>query len=219
MLSQPHTSCAETRQLRWWGVGVTGTDVSPVDPVCPALAKTDWREAILEPLAHQGEGGDSCPVFFPKNTVLPLSSPEAGLPPGTSLDTRPLGSPVPVTTPEAWLSADASPTEQRFSPGGFPRSGNLLSYPGERRRTVCRSPSISCHGTELGLGSRTGRPDSDLCFLGRQPVLMALDFQALRRVTERTPATILGRLKPGPSWAGMSGSGLRARTLQQRGDH
>lgn len=32
----------------------------------------------------------------------------------------------------------------------------------------------SCHGTALGLSSRTEQAGSELCFLGRQPVLVAL---------------------------------------------
>lgn len=32
----------------------------------------------------------------------------------------------------------------------------------------------SCHGTALGLSSRTEQSGSELCFLGRQPVLAAL---------------------------------------------
>lgn len=58
------------------GRGQRGVTLAP-HPL--ALAKTGWRRAILEPLTHQGGGGDPCPVFVPENKVLPLSSPEAGL--------------------------------------------------------------------------------------------------------------------------------------------
>lgn len=45
-----------------------------------------------------------------------------------------------------------------------------------RRRNVRCPPSQlgSCHGTALGLSSRTEQAGSELCFLGRQPVLVAL---------------------------------------------
>lgn len=126
-----------------------------------------------------------------------------------------------MTTPEAWLKGQlplAPLLQKRGSPGEVPQAWELLSSLGEReRRIVLGLLSISCHGTGLGLRSRTGRPDSDLCFPGRQPVFVSSGFHALRRVTEQAPATILGRPNPGPSPAGRPDSGVWVRTWQQEG--
>lgn len=46
----------------------------------------------------------------------------------------------------------------------------------------------SCHGTTLGLSSRTEQAGSEPCFLGRQPVLVPSGFRALR-VVEQALAT------------------------------
>ena len=135
---------------------------------------------------------------------------------------QPWGSPIPVTNPEAWLR-DQLPLVPRLQKRGSHREAlsslGACCAPWERRRrTVLCSLSISCHGLELGLSSRTGQPDSDLCFPGGQPVVVPSGFQALRRVTEPAPAALLGRPHLGPSWTGMPGSGLGVEHCTARGD-
>lgn len=73
---------------------------------------------------------------------------------------------------------------------------------GSRRRPAHTGPPRPCHGTELGLGSRTGQAGSELCFLGSQPGRMPSGFRVVRRVAEQTAAATLSRLTPGPGRAG-----------------
>lgn len=69
-----HTSCVGPRG------GGSNEWPQACRPCAPCPGETGWRGAILDPLTHQRGGGGPCPVFYPENKVLLLSSPEAGLP-------------------------------------------------------------------------------------------------------------------------------------------
>lgn len=47
----------------------------------------------------------------------------------------------------------------------------------------------SCHGTALGLSSRTEKAGSEPGFLGRQPVLLPSGFRALRVLEQALAAS------------------------------
>lgn len=127
--------------------------------------------------------------------------------------------------PEAWLGDQLPPRpplqsrargEGLGSPslGGFPRPGSLLCCRGVGAGQLTGLPG-SDHGTEVGLGSNTGHADSDLCFLGSQPVPMLLGFRTPRRVTEQEATATLGGPASGPAWQTHPSSGPWAQALQQ----
>lgn len=97
---------------------------------------------------------------------------------------------------ERW-ARDPHPT------GRLSQIWELALLPGlkEEDGSHCRLPG-SCHGIEPGLGSRTGHAGNELCFLGRQPVLVPTGFRALRKVAAQAPTATLGQPTPGPGWAG-----------------
>lgn len=74
------------------------------------------------------------------------------------------------------------------SPGGLKTlAGRFLEATGGGMSAAHHPQLGSCHGTALGLSSRAEQAGSELCFLGRQPVLVAL----------RLPGTESGRAGTG----------------------
>lgn len=108
---------------------------------------------------------------------------------GVSHSSRRGGGPCPVQKqtemkPHAALGMCVLGT----SPGGLETlAGRFLEATGGGMSTAHHPQLGSCHGTALGLSSRTEKAGSELCFLGRQPVLVAL----------RLPGTESGRAGTG----------------------
>lgn len=78
--------------------------------------------------------------------------------------------------------------DQSWRSGLETLAGRFLEATGGGMSAAHHPQLGSCHGTTLGLSSRTEQAGSELCFLGRQPVLVPSGFRALR-VVEQALAT------------------------------